>query len=179
LSSTFYEFNSFFIFQFFISFAVGSGLLIREIDDGTLAFLDGLPLTRARAFTTKIVTATAVLLCYPLGHSVFISVLHLTARESLDYDLHLSLIAATIAPIVLITAVGLTCGLLLGFLRSLAWMVFALLAWGVFGGLLIGRAAFGWRGRTALRWTFIGFVMLLLAYVGSRFVLEVVLRRYG
>jgi ABC-type uncharacterized transport system permease subunit len=58
-------------------------------------------------------------------------------------------------------------------------MVFALLAWGVFGGLLIGRAAFGWRGRTALRWTFIGFVMLLLAYVGSRFVLEVVLRRYG
>ncbi len=128
LSFTFYEFNSFFILQFFISFAVGSGLLIREIDDGTLAFLDGLPLTRARAFTTKMVTATAVLLCYPLGHSVFISVLHLTARESLDYDLHLSLIAATIAPIVLITAVGLTCGLLFGFLRSLAWMVLALLA---------------------------------------------------
>ena len=128
MSSTFYEFNSFLIFQFFISFAVGSGLLIREIDDGTLAFLDGLPLTRARAFTTKIVTATAVLMCYPLGHSVFISVFHLTARESLDYDLHLSLIAATIAPIVLITAVGLTCGLLLGFLRSLAWTVLALLA---------------------------------------------------
>jgi hypothetical protein len=129
LSSTFYEFNSFFfIFQFFISFAVGSGLLIREIDDGTLAFLDGLPLTRARAFTTKIVTATAVLLCYPLGHLVLLSVLHLTARESLDYDLHVSLIAATIAPIVLMTAVGLTCGLLLGFLRSLAWMVLALLA---------------------------------------------------
>ena len=96
LSVTFNEFNSIFIFQFFISFAVGSGLLIREIDDGTLAFLDGLPLTRARAFTTKIATATAVLLCYPLGHLVFISVLHLAARESIDYDLHLSLIAATI-----------------------------------------------------------------------------------
>lgn len=128
LSSTFYEFNSFCIVQFFISFAVGSGLLIREIDDGTLAFLDSLPLTRARAFTAKIVTATAVLLCYPLGHSVFISALHVIARESLDYNLHLSLIAATIAPIVLITAVGLTCGLLLGFLRNLAWMVLALLA---------------------------------------------------
>ncbi|MCU0764915.1 MAG: cytochrome c biogenesis protein CcsA [Burkholderiaceae bacterium] len=37
--------------------------------------------------------------------------------------------------------------------------------------------AFGWRGRTALRWTFAGFLMLLLAYVGSRFVLEVVLGR--
>ena len=57
--------------------------------------------------------------------------------------------------------------------------VFALLAWLVFGGLLAGRAAFGWRGRKALRWTFTGFVMLLLAYVGSRFVLEVVLRRIG
>ena len=58
-------------------------------------------------------------------------------------------------------------------------MVFALLAWCVFGGLLAGRAAFGWRGRTALRWTFTGFVMLLLAYVGSRFVLEVLLGRVG
>jgi len=56
-------------------------------------------------------------------------------------------------------------------------LVFALLAWIVFGGLLTGRAVFGWRGRTALRWTFTGFVMLLLAYVGSRFVLEVILRR--
>ena len=56
-------------------------------------------------------------------------------------------------------------------------IVFALLAWGVFGGLLAGRAVFGWRGRTALRWTFTGFVMLLLAYVGSRFVVEVILRR--
>jgi ABC-type uncharacterized transport system permease subunit len=47
----------------------------------------------------------------------------------------------------------------------------------VFAGLLGGRLVFGWRGRTALRWTFTGFLMLLLAYVGSRFVLEVILRR--
>lgn len=55
--------------------------------------------------------------------------------------------------------------------------VFALAAWVVFGGLLVGRWGFGWRGRVALRWTLIGFVMLVLAYVGSRFVLEVVLGR--
>jgi ABC-type uncharacterized transport system permease subunit len=55
--------------------------------------------------------------------------------------------------------------------------VFALAAWLVFGGLLVGRWGFGWRGRVALRWTLVGFVMLLLAYVGSRFVLEVVLGR--
>lgn len=55
--------------------------------------------------------------------------------------------------------------------------VFAIAAWLVFGGLVAGRLIFGWRGRVALRWTLAGFVMLLLAYVGSRFVLEVILHR--
>ena len=55
--------------------------------------------------------------------------------------------------------------------------VFAVLSWLTFGLLLAGRRLYGWRGRTALRWTLSGFVMLLLAYVGSRFVLEVVLER--
>ncbi len=55
--------------------------------------------------------------------------------------------------------------------------VFTIASWLVFAGLLAGRGAFGWRGRTALRWTFAGFLMLLLAYVGSRFVLEVILGR--
>jgi ABC-type uncharacterized transport system permease subunit len=55
--------------------------------------------------------------------------------------------------------------------------VFALLSWVIFGLLLAGRWRYGWRGRTALRWTLSGFVMLLLAYVGSRFVLEVLLGR--
>jgi ABC-type uncharacterized transport system permease subunit len=57
--------------------------------------------------------------------------------------------------------------------------VFALAAWLVFGGLLAGRVVFGWRGRVALRWTLAGFTMLLLAYVGSRFVIEVILSRMG
>jgi ABC-type uncharacterized transport system permease subunit len=55
--------------------------------------------------------------------------------------------------------------------------LFALLSWLTFAILLIGRYAYGWRGRTALRFTLLGFVMLLFAYVGSRFVLEVILRR--
>jgi ABC-type uncharacterized transport system permease subunit len=55
--------------------------------------------------------------------------------------------------------------------------VFAILSWMTFGLLLGGRALYGWRGRTALRWTLSGFVLLILAYVGSRFVLEVVLQR--
>ena len=55
--------------------------------------------------------------------------------------------------------------------------LFAVLSWLTFALLLGGRGLYGWRGRTALRWTFAGFLFLLLAYVGSRFVLEVLLRR--
>jgi ABC-type uncharacterized transport system permease subunit len=55
--------------------------------------------------------------------------------------------------------------------------VFAFLSWVIFAHLLVGRHLRGWRGRKALRWTLAGFVALLLAYVGSRFVLEVILGR--
>ncbi len=55
--------------------------------------------------------------------------------------------------------------------------VFAVLSWLLFGALLAGRWWYGWRGRMALRWTLAGFAALMLAYVGSRFVLEVILHR--
>jgi len=55
--------------------------------------------------------------------------------------------------------------------------VLSIIAWLVFGALLFGRWRYGWRGRTALRWTLTGFVLLMLAYPGSRFVLEVLLHR--
>ncbi len=55
--------------------------------------------------------------------------------------------------------------------------VFAVVSWLIFAALLTGRALHGWRGRVALRWTLAGFISLLLAYVGSRFVLEVILQK--
>ncbi len=55
--------------------------------------------------------------------------------------------------------------------------VFGILSWIIFAALLIGRYAWGWRGRAALRWTLAGFIALVLAYVGSMFVLEVILGR--
>ena len=51
------------------------------------------------------------------------------------------------------------------------------LAWLVFAALLVGRHRQGWRGRRATRWLYAGAALLLLAYVGSRFVLEVLLAR--
>ena len=54
---------------------------------------------------------------------------------------------------------------------------FAFASWGIFAALLLGRRVYGWRGRIALRWTLTGFMVLLLAYIGSRFVAEVLLGR--
>ncbi len=76
----------------------------------------------------------------------------------------------------------LTAALLLGWwdARTLRWdhkTVFSMLGWLVFAALLLGRHSFGWRGRRATRWVYVGAGLLLLAYVGSRFVMEVVLDR--
>ncbi|HTJ55733.1 MAG TPA: cytochrome c biogenesis protein CcsA [Nitrosospira sp.] len=55
--------------------------------------------------------------------------------------------------------------------------LFGIISWCVFAALLAGRQFYGWRGRIAIRWTLAGFIILLLAYLGSKFVLEVILRR--
>ena len=53
--------------------------------------------------------------------------------------------------------------------------ILSILAWLVFLILLIGHWKLGWRGRTAIRWTLSGFISLMLAYFGSKFVLEILL----
>lgn len=56
--------------------------------------------------------------------------------------------------------------------------VLALAAWLIFATLLLGRWRFGWRGRKAARYTIAGFIVLALAYFGSKFVLEILLGRH-
>jgi len=78
--------------------------------------------------------------------------------------------------------IALTAAIALGMGFASPWRwdhkaVFSILGWLVFAGLLLGRRAFGWRGPRAAGWLYAGAVLLLLAYVGSRFVLEVVLHR--
>lgn len=79
--------------------------------------------------------------------------------------------------------VALTVTLLLGFVSTAQWRwadhkaVFSVLAWCVFAALLLGRQLRGWRGKRATRWLYVGATLLLLAYAGSRFVLEVLLGR--
>jgi ABC-type uncharacterized transport system permease subunit len=78
--------------------------------------------------------------------------------------------------------VVLTFALVLGVATATQWhwdhkTVFSLLGWTVFAGLLAGRHLRGWRGQRATRWLYAGTLLLLLAYVGSRFVFEVLLGR--
>ena len=80
--------------------------------------------------------------------------------------------------------VVLTLALLLGVATMPQWRwdhktVFSLLGWTVFAALLAGRQWRGWRGRHATRWLYVGVVLLLLAYVGSRFVFEVLVPRFA
>lgn len=55
--------------------------------------------------------------------------------------------------------------------------VLSTLGWLIFGALLLGRLRYGWRGRTAILWTLSGFTILVLAYFGSKAVLELILQR--
>jgi ABC-type uncharacterized transport system permease subunit len=76
----------------------------------------------------------------------------------------------------------LTLTLIMGAVTAGHWRwdhksVFSLLGWAVFAALLLGRHMRGWRGRRATRWLYVGATLLLLAYVGSRFVFEVLLGR--
>jgi ABC-type uncharacterized transport system permease subunit len=78
--------------------------------------------------------------------------------------------------------VVLSSALVLGVVLSERWRwdhktVLSLLGWATFAVLIGGRHLRGWRGRQATRWVYAGALMLLLAYVGARFVIEVVLQR--
>lgn len=80
--------------------------------------------------------------------------------------------------------VVLSLTLILGALFAQPWRwdhktLLSLMAWGVFAVLLAGRHWLGWRGKTAISWLYVGSALLFLAYVGSRFVLEVVLQRHA
>ena len=74
----------------------------------------------------------------------------------------------------------LTLGILTGFIfvdnffaqHLIHKTVLSIIAWVIFAVFIFGRIRFGWRGKTAMKWTLVGFFMLLLAYAGSKFVLE-------
>jgi ABC-type uncharacterized transport system permease subunit len=161
-----------------------------------LAFASPHPLadTELLAFKTHLAMAM-------LAYALFtIAALHGILMTLVERRLHSHALAATppelpplltmerlLFRIIIVAFVLLTLTLLSGIVFSEARFgrplvfnhktVFAFLSWGMFAALLLGRRFYGWRGRVAVRWVWGGFVALLLAYIGTKFALEVILQR--
>lgn len=54
--------------------------------------------------------------------------------------------------------------------------ILSLIAWAIFVTLLWGHYKFGWRGKIAIKWSISGFILLMLSYFGSKFVIEFILK---
>lgn len=106
-----------------IAFAIGTGLVIREQDDGTLAFLDGLPVSRSRSFFVKAFVMAVLVLIPPAVNTAVITLMHVISRGSLDSALHGTLLLEAFALQALLVINGLFVGAALGRLRSLTWLV--------------------------------------------------------
>jgi hypothetical protein len=129
LGHTFYLLNDFHVIAYwFIAFAIGTGLAVREHDDRTLAFLDGLPVSRSRVFVVKCSVMAVLVLVAPLIELATNVTMHLLSRGSLDRNVHGGLLLQALALQALLLANGLMLGAALGRLRSLTWLVVGLAA---------------------------------------------------
>lgn len=111
-----------------IALALGTGISVKERDEGTLAFLDALPVTRTQVFFTKLLAALLVLMAFPgfqLGWAV---IGHAFARGSLDEPFHWPILLGAFLAQLQLMATFLAVGTLLGFARSLTWMLVGVVA---------------------------------------------------
>ncbi len=112
---------------FFLSFALAGGLFVREIDQRTIHFLEGLPTNRHRIFWSKVAAAFCVLFSGPLleaAHSVWQQYF---ARTTIDPGYHWNLVLTGLFLQACLLFVFLSTGLLFSFLRRLGWALAALL----------------------------------------------------
>jgi hypothetical protein len=128
LESTSWLLNQYIVFYWLIAFAIGTGLAIREHDDRTLAFLDGLPVSRSRVFFVKCAVMSALVMLGPLLELAAIATLHLLSRGTLDRELHGALLLQAFTLQALLLVNGLMLGAAFGRLRSLAWAAAGLAA---------------------------------------------------
>ena len=156
--------------------------------------LHTLPNTESSAFRAHVLVA---MLAYSL---LTIGVLHALLMMAVENRLHhpaMSSILTNLPPllvmekllfrIILVGFVLLTLTLFSGVIFSKEVFgqpltfthktLFGFISWGIFAALLIGRERYGWRGRVAVRWILTGFVVLILSYIGSKFVVEILLSR--
>ncbi|MCA2981088.1 MAG: ABC transporter permease subunit [Myxococcaceae bacterium] len=114
-----------------VALALGVGLAAKERDDATLAFLDALPVTRTHVFFAKVLAALGVPLT--LATLLFAEALvnHHFARGSLDAPFHPPILVGAFLMQAQLAATFLAVGTLLGFARSVAWLLVGVLASGL------------------------------------------------
>lgn len=106
-----------------IALALGTGISVKERDEGTLAFLDALPVTRTQVFFTKLLAALLVLIAFPGFQLAWAVFGHAVARESLEDPFHWNILLGALLSQLQLMLTFLTVGTLLGFARSLTWML--------------------------------------------------------
>lgn len=111
-----------------LAFALGSGLLVRELDERTIELLDALPVRRWQLFAIKIAVALGALMIVPVGEVLEALALHALSRTSLDPGFHLALLFGWLALIFVQLFVALSVAVLLSFLRRLGWLILGVLA---------------------------------------------------
>ncbi|HSR51879.1 MAG TPA: ABC transporter permease subunit [Acidobacteriota bacterium] len=126
----------FFIFAA-LALALTSGILLREYDERTLEFLDGLPVSRSQLFAAKVLAALGTVMAYPLLASLEGLVMHAFARDSLHQAWHLGLLAQSLwlDGVLILFLIGV--GTLLSLLRRFSWMAALLMIFSF-------RLAAGW-----------------------------------
>lgn len=111
-----------------IALALGTGISVKERDEGTLAFLDALPVTRTHVFFTKLLAALLVLVAFPGFQLAWAVFGHAVARESLEDPFHWNILLGALLSQLQLMLTFLTVGTLLGFARSLTWMLVGVVA---------------------------------------------------
>jgi len=114
---------------FIVAIALALGLLVRERDEGTLTFLDGLPVSRSKIFLAKVAVALGVLWLLPLADFLFNVTVHALSHTSLNAKMPWRLLLTAAALDSAACVIYLFLGLALSFLRRFALLVLGLLFW--------------------------------------------------
>jgi len=117
------------VFIFLLTFSLSLGILPREYDEGTIEFLDSLPLSRARIFLVKFLMAFMVVSILPLIETTRFAFLHLLSRNSLDPSFHVNLLLTSLALDIFQIFTLLCFGFLCSFLGRFAWAVAGIVFW--------------------------------------------------
>lgn len=114
-------------FTLLLGFALGSGMIAREQEEGTLDFLDGLPLGRGTVFVHKLLVAVGCIFLYCLIGPLLALGLTGALRTSADLPVGGAALATLAGRFALLAAQGVALGLLCGGMRQLSWLVLAML----------------------------------------------------